>query len=425
MGEVYVDDDQSAYSGRRRPEYARLLDDIKAGAVAALVVWHVDRLHRQPKELETFIEVCDAAGLANLATVTGDVDLSTHDGRFMARILGAVARKESDDKSRRLRRKHEELAAEGKNGGGGYRPFGFEADRVTIRESEAVIIGEITARVLGGDSLSSICRDLDERGVKTSRDRGWTLASLRRMIMSPRISGQREHRGEIVGPAQWEAIISPATTARLRAVLGDPRRRTSRSPRRYLLAGMLRCTRCGATLLARPKAGGRRNYACLKGPGRSGCGGLSVTADPIEALVVAGVLHRLDSPELARALANGPDDSEGESLSDELAADQAQLAELAGAYGTKTITYGEWMAAREPIEARLDATKRRLSTLNRSTVLDPYLGDVDALRTAWDGLPLPRQQAIVKTLIDHIDVAPAPRPANVFEPDRVTPIWRL
>jgi DNA invertase Pin-like site-specific DNA recombinase len=34
-----------------------------------------------------------------LASVTGDVDLSNEDGPFMARILGAVARKESDDKS--------------------------------------------------------------------------------------------------------------------------------------------------------------------------------------------------------------------------------------------------------------------------------------------------------------------------------------
>ena len=53
-------------------------------------------------------------------------------------ILGAVA-KESDDKSRRLRRKHQELAEAGKVSGGGTRPFGFEADRVTIRPDEAAI----------------------------------------------------------------------------------------------------------------------------------------------------------------------------------------------------------------------------------------------------------------------------------------------
>src|SRR6266581_5138919 len=130
--ERYVDDDVSAWSGRPRTEYRRLLDDIRSGFLDAVLVWHLDRLHRQPRELEEFFEVVDAAGLSRLASVTGDVDLATDDGRFMARILGAVARKESDDKSRRIRRKHEEMALAGRPGGGGSRPFGYRADRRTV-----------------------------------------------------------------------------------------------------------------------------------------------------------------------------------------------------------------------------------------------------------------------------------------------------
>src|SRR5947209_1189182 len=115
VAERYVDDDVSAYTGRHRPAYRQMLDDISGGVVDAVVVWHLDRLHRQPKELEEFFEVCDRAGVRALASVTGDVDLATDDGRFMARILGAVARKESDDKSRRIRRKALELAQAGKD----------------------------------------------------------------------------------------------------------------------------------------------------------------------------------------------------------------------------------------------------------------------------------------------------------------------
>jgi DNA invertase Pin-like site-specific DNA recombinase len=62
VAEVYVDNDVSAYSGRRRPEYERLCDDIKAGVVDGLLVWHPDRLHRSPRELEDFIDLCDAGG---------------------------------------------------------------------------------------------------------------------------------------------------------------------------------------------------------------------------------------------------------------------------------------------------------------------------------------------------------------------------
>src|SRR5205807_989252 len=58
VAEVYVDNDVSAYSGRMRPAYRRLLEDVKAGHVDAVVVWHLDRLHRRPAELEEFFEVC-------------------------------------------------------------------------------------------------------------------------------------------------------------------------------------------------------------------------------------------------------------------------------------------------------------------------------------------------------------------------------
>src|SRR5438094_659504 len=61
VADRYCDDDVSAYSGKRRPEYRRMLADIAAGRIDAVLVWHQDRLHRHPKELEEFFETCDRA----------------------------------------------------------------------------------------------------------------------------------------------------------------------------------------------------------------------------------------------------------------------------------------------------------------------------------------------------------------------------
>jgi len=121
VSEVYTDNDRSAYSGKQRPEYERLIDDIRERRVDGLIVWHLDRLHRSPLELEHFVKVCDDAKLRHVATVTGDLDLADGDGPFNARIVTAVARKSSDDMARRIRRKHEELADAGKISGGGSR----------------------------------------------------------------------------------------------------------------------------------------------------------------------------------------------------------------------------------------------------------------------------------------------------------------
>src|SRR5438105_1425755 len=71
VADVFIDNDVGAYAGKRRPEYVRMVQAIKAGDVDAVIVWHLDRLTRRPAELEDFFEVCDAAGVRDLASVTG------------------------------------------------------------------------------------------------------------------------------------------------------------------------------------------------------------------------------------------------------------------------------------------------------------------------------------------------------------------
>ena len=279
--ERYIDQDVSAYNGRVRPAYRRLLGDLRTGSIDGVIVYHLDRLHRQPRDLEEFFDVCKTAGVDDLATVTGRINLADPDGQFQARILGAVAKKESDDKSRRIRRKHEELAAAGRLSGGGTRPYGYASDRRTIRPGEAAVIRETATRLLAGESVRSICTALNERGERTVTGGEWTQQTLRRMLFSARISGQREHRGVIVGPAEWPGILTPADTERIRALFGDPARRTNKTARRYLLARLLRCGRCGATLVSRPTATGTRRYVCASGPGFGGCGRITITAEHV------------------------------------------------------------------------------------------------------------------------------------------------
>jgi Resolvase, N terminal domain len=75
-----------------------MLADIRNGKIQPVVAWHLDRLHRRPVELEDFIALADEKRVA-LATVTGDVDLSTDNGRLIVRLTGAVARAEVEQKS--------------------------------------------------------------------------------------------------------------------------------------------------------------------------------------------------------------------------------------------------------------------------------------------------------------------------------------
>ena len=115
---VYVDDDRSAYSGKLRPAYERMLSDIEHGDVQLLVAWHPDRLHRSPSELERFIIIVEAANVSIETCRAGTFDLTTPTGRMVARIVGDVARHESEHKSDRIKRKMIELAENGVMMGG-------------------------------------------------------------------------------------------------------------------------------------------------------------------------------------------------------------------------------------------------------------------------------------------------------------------
>jgi hypothetical protein len=404
-----------------------MLDDIRAGLLDAVIVWHLDRLHRNPKELEEFFDVCDVAGLRALASVTGDTDLGTDDGRFVARIMGAVARKESDDKSRRLIRKHQELAQAGRPTKGGNRPFGYRDDFVTVEPSEAAAVREAAARVLASDSLRAIATDWNERGLRSATGRDWSVQVLRGMLLSARISGQRSYRGEIVARGDWEPIITPEQGARLRALLTDPARRTTRTVRRYLLSGgLLRCGKCGATLVSRPRPDGTRRYVCPKRPGVPGCGGIAIIAEPLERFLAKAVLYRLDTPELAAAIAGiEADDIATDQERAALAADRAQLVELATAYGEHLVTFAEFLAARRPIEARIERAERRLARLTRTAPVADYVGHSDALRQAWRDLPLPRQRAIVAAVLDRAIIRRATPGRRGLDADRIEPVWRV
>lgn len=420
----FVDDDVSAYSGKNRPGYRAMLEAIREGQVDAVLVWHVDRLHRRPIELEEFVNACTEAGLSDLATVHGDLNLGNGDGLLIARLMAAVAANESDGKSRRSKRKMLELAQAGKPSGGGPRPFGFRPDRITHDEAEAAVIRDLAARLLAGEPLVSLTQWLQDNDVHTVMGKQWRTVTVRNLLKSPRIAGLREHQGQVIGKAVWPGIISEADHARIVAILTDPARRTNRTARRYLLSGLCRCGKCGAKMVT-GQSRDRRRYMCRSGADFGGCGGTMISAT-VEELVAEAVLYRLDTPDLAAAIEGRQRaDETTAALSESIAADAAQLDELATLYAAGQITAPEWITARKAIDARLSANRRRQAHQAGSTVIAGHIGNGSVLRAEWPELALGRQAAIVRALVDHVTIRPGTMGARSVDPARVDIHWRL
>lgn len=265
--EVLEDNDISAYQRKRpRPAYQRLLRGISDGTFDGVLAWHPDRLHRRNAELEEFITAVEDHGV-RIATVQGGaLDLSTPDGRMTARLLGAIAGREVEHGRERVLRAKQQAAQAGK-WRGGRRPFGYEADGVTIRESEAGIVREACKGILSGRSMRGLAIEISGRGVVSTSGNPFTETTLRAVLLRARNAGLIEQRGEIVGPAEWPGIVSEDTWRAVRGVLTDPARVTPQGEHRaHLLSGIGSCGVCGAPLRMGASRHGRA-YRCARSTG--------------------------------------------------------------------------------------------------------------------------------------------------------------
>jgi site-specific DNA recombinase len=421
---VHTDNDISAYSGKRRPGYRALLDDLRAGRVDAVLAWHNDRLHRSSAELEEYIEVCGAAPTHFVKA--GPLDLSTASGRMTARITGAVARHEVEHMVERQKAAKIQAAQAGKFRGG-RRPFGYERDGITVRPDEAARVLDATQRVLLGDSLGSIAKEWNTQGVTSSMGAQWTSVSVRDVLIRYRNAGLIEHEGKPIATAQWPAIVPLEQWQAVREKLTAPGRRRPRSnDARWLGSGLYRCGLCddGTTMRSATLVGSNRNrqriaYRCKNGPH------VARAAGPVDGMVTELVLRRLSQPD-ARLLLTAQPDVDIAALTAESEALRTRNAGLVSMFGDGIITRGELEAERTRIEDKLSQIAAQLAAV---AVDSPLVGfaDADDVQAAWEAASVLKRKAVVDTLMV-VTLLPAPRGrrpgGGYFDPTSIRVEWR-
>jgi DNA invertase Pin-like site-specific DNA recombinase len=418
---IYEDNDTSAVDRRRsRPGYELLIRQVRAGHIDRIVTFHLDRLYRQPRELEDLIDLAENGQIA-IDTVEGSLyDLNSIEGRKRARDAVTAARYESEKSGWRISRAKLQMARDGKPAGGGLRPFGYESDRITVAPGEAALIREAADRVVAGEALGAICRDWDTRGITTTRGNRWKVSSLRYMLCRPRLAGLREYKGEILGDAVWERILDRETWERVRAVLTDPARRQPGPRRRYLLSGIASCSECGATLRAQNiSKRGYSTYACRSEPGRR-CGKVRIKGPDLDRHVSESVLAALDSPQFNEAFAADPKELAPDR--DRLLTLETRLEELARDYASDRIGRREWLAARDEVAGETDRLWKKLDQGNARALLDAVPAG-QLLRDTWNQAGMEWRQELVRAVVDEVSVHPAVR-RGVFDPGRVEIVWQ-
>jgi len=263
-----------------------------------LVVWKLDRLSRSALDTLRLLGWARENG-KRVVAVADSLDSASTMGQVWIQLSAIFAEVERTNIRERTLAARQYLRAAGR-WTGGRPPFGFRAVRTDegVRlehdPEELPVVREIVSRVLDGETVASIARDLTGRGVptpgagdvRTRRPRHtgvWSTTTIRQILRSPAMRGWSTHRGrpvlgddglpvqigpEILSAGEWEAVLAELDS---RSRPGAVRSRRGSAP----LYGVVFCS-CGSRMLGGRNRRGERRYQCAR---TFRVGGVSPTPD--------------------------------------------------------------------------------------------------------------------------------------------------
>jgi site-specific DNA recombinase len=300
----------------KRPALTRLRQHVKEGRVQCVIVYKLDRLSRNIKDIINLV-LDEWDELCCVRSTQEPVDTTSDAGKMFFTMLGSFADFERSTIKTRTWSGKLKNAEKGRNPGIPY-AYGYqkgeEDGAYALVDDEAAVVREIYDLYIRGMSCQHIAWDFNKRGLPTRAGRGWQSALVAKIIRNPiyigrlvfnqtsRIQGRKQ--GKKVAPNAAEQIITVDGVAppiietefweqaqRVRS--GRPRIDRPGSPRShcspFLLSGFARCT-CGHPLMVAFGGikGSRKYYYCSAAQklGNAICAAGMIAAETLEEFVV-------------------------------------------------------------------------------------------------------------------------------------------
>jgi site-specific DNA recombinase len=422
-----------------RPALKRLMADIEAGKIDAIVVYKVDRLSRSLLDFARLMETFDKHHVA-FVSVAQQFNTATSMGRLILNVLLSFAQFERELISERTRDKMSASRRKGKYVGGAP-VLGFDVDvarkRLIINEDEAARVRAIFALYLEHQALLPVVKELERRrwttklwSTRKGPERGgnsFTRTSLHKLLTNVSYIGKVRYRDEIHNGEQ-PAIVDLEVWQRVQALLARNARAGGGAARNQfgaLLKGLLHCVPCGCSMIpTHTTRGGNRRYryyVCVNAQNRGWhvCPSKSIRAGEIERFVVEqlrciGSDTSLVRETLVRACALADEQRtnlQAEARGLERDANhwnieiRGLLEEVAkGASATSLQRLAELQERIRTVEARASEIHGQLLALEQERITEEEITSALAsFDPVWNALS-PREQArIVQLLVERVD----------------------
>lgn len=462
---VLQDDDVSASIYNRkgpREGYLKALKMIERNEIDVVYTWHTDRLWRQPRELETYIDGVGAHGVLTRTVTAGRLELSTAAGRKQARQFVNDAAYESEHRSERVKVATANGAKKGKHHGG-RRCFGYEGgpmrlgdeqigitDPKTGKQStmhkpigggysmvpaEALEVVKMLDAVIAGESLRTIARDLNARGVpRVSCATPWRAQDVGTLLLAPRIAGYSTHRGVIVGDGLWDRLVDREKWHTARAYLLDPKRLnlnhsqskkgTGAAPK-YLGSGIYLCAACGQGMfvsLAKQKP----TYRCHKQyPIINGQTHVARQCADLDNYVRDAILEVLKTMDVQYVTPVTGTPADAARLRIKQAEVEPLIRQVIADRMAKKISASESMQRQEEIYANAEQYEADLAMMPEFDPAEDLVRNAERIDRGWwdDVLDLDQRRSLIRRYAEVV-VKPLPRGSKGFNLDGVAITWR-
>jgi site-specific DNA recombinase len=234
----YVDEGVSA-KNTDRPQLQILLDHVKSGTIATILVYRLDRFTRSVMDLYTLLDFLDKHHCA-FKSATELYDTSNAMGRMFIGLVALLAQWERENLSERVKMALEEKVSDGERVGNV--PFGFDLseEEKLVTNDQSPIVLEMIDLLKSGMSAKRIADHLNLR----YDHRKWHAQGVLRIFRNPAIYGATRWNDKVFENTH-EGLISKSEFSKIQDILADRTIHHRREVKNiYLFQGILACPQC-------------------------------------------------------------------------------------------------------------------------------------------------------------------------------------
>ena len=302
---VYSDE---AITGTKsqRDGFQRMLASCRAGEIDLIITKSISRFARNTVTLLETVRELKSLGV-DVFFEEQNIHTMSADGELMLTILASYAQEESlsasENQKWRIRKAFENGELVNLRFLFGYN---ITASGIQVNEREAAIVREIFTRFNGGESLSAISRDLNDRGCERPLGGTWCAERIRNLLSNEKYTGnallQKKYRNNHIDKklvpnrgrlpmyyvaGSHEPIIDQAAFDKAQVRLNELARQAEKrkKPARSTFSGLIRCGLCGSTY-KRVTCRSKHFWNCttFQTKGKSECTAKRIPEETLEAL---------------------------------------------------------------------------------------------------------------------------------------------